>query len=205
MRDEEQRLIARARDGDQDAFGQLVTAHQQMVYALALRRLGDHHDAEEVAQTAFLKAWQGLAGFRGGSSFATWLYRLTVNACTDHLRRAGRDRAVVSLDDPDLPPPIDRAPTPAERAERRAEEDALHAALAALSEEHRTILLLRAVDGLRYDEIAARLGLTEGTVKSRLARARLRLREILAEDGNFFADLSSNETGTKKRKGGRRS
>lgn len=205
MRDEEQRLIARARAGDRDAFGQLAAQHQQAVYALALRKVGSHHDAEEIAQTVLLKAWQGLPGFRGASSFATWLHRLTLNACTDHLRRAGRERAVVSLDDPDLPPPVDRAPTPAELAEHRAEEDALHRALAALSEEHRAILLLRAVDGLRYDEIAARLGLTEGTVKSRLARARLRLRELLQEDGNFFEAAASNETGTKKGKGGRRS
>lgn len=101
MQDDRQ-LVALAQQGDPEAFAQLVRRHQKMVYNLALGKTGSHHDAEEVTQTAFLKAWQGIRSFQGKAAFSSWLYRLTANAAIDLLRR--RRAPALSLDDPDLPP-----------------------------------------------------------------------------------------------------
>lgn len=200
MRTDDRLLVQRAAQGDTDAFSELVSLHQRMVYGLALRRLGNPHDAEEVAQTAFLNAWRGLGTFKGESSFATWLYRLTSNACIDHLRQNGKRGADCSLEDESLPPLPDHGPGPEEQTLQRERQEALRRAIDQLPAEQRTILLLREMDGLRYEEIARLLHLELGTVKSRLARARLALRDRLLAEGNFFEDRPSKHTG----KGGMR-
>lgn len=168
MQDDRQ-LVALAQQGDPEAFAQLVRRHQKMVYNLALGKTGSHHDAEEVTQTAFLKAWQGIRSFQGKAAFSSWLYRLTANAAIDLLRR--RRAPALSLDDPDLPPLA---------AERRR---LLWQAIDRLPEAQRAPLVLREMEGLSYREIAQALDLEEGTVKSRLARARLLLRRLLVENG----------------------
>ena len=200
MRTDDRLLVQRAAQGDADAFAELVNLHQRMVYGLALRKLGNPHDAEEVAQTAFLNAWRGLKAFKGDSSFATWLYRLTSNACIDHLRQNGKRTEDRSLEDENLPPLPDHKPGPEEQTLRRERQEALRKAIDQLPTEQRTVLLLREMDGLTYDEIAQLLHLELGTVKSRLARARLALRDRLAAEGNFFEDRPSKDTG----KGGMR-
>lgn len=101
---DDQRLVALAQEGNPDAFSLLVERHQTMVYNLALGKTGSPQDAEEVTQTAFLKAWQGLPAFQGKAAFSSWLYRLTVNAAIDLLRQRSRRPQTLSLDDPDLPP-----------------------------------------------------------------------------------------------------
>ena len=199
----EQELVSRARAGDESAFAQLVEDNQRRVYNLALRMTGRPEDAEEVVQEAFLNAWRGLDFFKGESTFATWIYRLTSNAAIDHLRRERRAGEVLSLDaEGDAAPlePADPAPGPQEALERRERAAALRRALDALSPQHREVLEMRAADGLSYEEIAALLDLTPGTVKSRLARGRLALKKLLAEDGNFSGFLSSMES--EDRKGG---
>ncbi len=196
----EPELVARAQQGDQEAFAQLVEANQNKIYSLALRMTGNPEDAQDLAQEAFLRAWRTLPSFQGDSSFATWLYRLTSNLCIDFLRREKRRSAaapVTSLDDDDDgdAPPIqvpDRRFDPHTEAERKELRAAVGQALLQLSDEHRQILVLREVDGLSYAEIAQRLDTPEGTVRSRLARARLCLRNILLESGNFsFPDSST--------------
>ena len=187
----EQEQIEKARAGDTAAFEQLVLDHQNRVFSLALRMVGDREDAADLAQEAFLKAWQGLPGFQGDSSFATWLHRLTTNVCIDFIRKQQRRRdiePVASLDDEEnnWPEPADLSQDPHRHVERKERSRALERGLKALPHHQRQILVMRELSGLSYQEIGAALELDLGTVKSRIARARLALRKILLEEGNLF-------------------
>lgn len=194
----EQEWVAAARRGDQEAFGELVRLYEKRVLALTQRMCGDPEDAAEAAQEAFFAAWQGLKGFRGESSFSTWLYRLASNACVDLLRREGRRRAAVSLDDgePAVPASI---PSPQEEAERRELGERIEEGLRALPPEYRAVLVLREIHQLRYGEIAEALGVDIGTVKSRISRGRERLRRFLLESGNFSPPPPSKGRGKEGR------
>ena len=194
----DQELAARARDGDQDAFEQLVRDNEKRIYTLALRMTGSREDALDLAQDAFFQAWKALSTFQGESSFATWLYRLASNACIDFLRREKRRRSLsmtVSLDDEENGPVqvADQQLQPQEAVERSERRRALERGLASLPDHHRQVLIMRELSGLSYQEIAQVLDLDLGTVKSRIARARLSLRKILLEDGNFFDSPASME------------
>ena len=189
---EEQALVQRARQGDEEAFAALVEVNQRRLYNLTLRMTGNPDDAADLCQEAFLNAWKGLGRFQGESSFSTCLYRLTNNACIDNLRREKRRvnlSMTLSLDDDqavrqaELP---DERFSPHRQAEQRELRETLRAGLAALPEEHRQVLVLRELEGFSYGEIAQLTGVEEGTVKSRLARARLALRNYLTKQGNFF-------------------
>lgn len=194
----ELQLIEAARRGDQDAFAELVRLYEKRVFALTMRMCKNPEDAAEAAQETFLAAWQGLAFFRGEASFSTWLYRLASNACVDLLRKEGRYKAAAgpSLNDEEVN--IDAAdplPTPQEEAERKELREQIETGLAALSPEHRQVLILREMHQLSYDEIAETLDMDIGTVKSRISRGRKQLRKILLESGNFSDRLSSKDTG----------
>lgn len=178
---EEKDLICRAARGDAEAFRQLVEAYQTPAYRLAARMCGPD-SAEDVTQEAFLAAWRALPEFRGDCRFSTWLYRLVSNAAIDCLRREKKHRDTGDVDDLELP---DGGPSPQEQAERSDTRDAVRRALDRLSPEHRQVLLLRFMQELDYGEIARALNVSEGTVKSRLNRAKSKLREVLAA-GNFF-------------------
>lgn len=187
----EQELVQKAKDGDEDAFAALMTQNEKRIYSLAWRLTGSPEDAADLTQEAFLNAWRGLAKFQGDSAFSTWLYRLASNACVDFLRREKRKRSMsmtVSQDDElegrqaQLP---DDGPTPEEHLQQKELRRAIAAGLETLSPEHRTVLVMREMSGLSYLEIAETLQLEEGTVKSRIARARLALRQTLQQGGNF--------------------
>ena len=187
-----------ARQGDQDAFEQLVRAYEKRVFALTLRMCGNPEAAAEAAQEAFLAVWQGLKFFRGESSFSTWLYRLASNACVDLLRREGRHRAAAgpSLDDEELRlETADPAPTPQEAAERAELRRQIENGLRALPAEYRQVLILREMHQLSYEEIGQTLSLDPGTVKSRISRGRKRLQKFLIESGNFSGRPPSKEPG----------
>ena len=178
---EEKDLICRAARGDAEAFRQLVEAYQTPAYRLAARMCGPD-SAEDVTQEAFLAAWRALPEFRGDCRFSTWLYRLVSNAAIDFLRREKKHRDTGDVDDLELP---DGGPSLQEQAERSDTRDAVRRALDRLSPEHRQVLLLRFMQELDYGEIARALNVSEGTVKSRINRAKSKLREVLAA-GNFF-------------------
>ncbi len=192
----EQELVQCAQSGDQGAFGRLVEANQGKIYSLCYRMTGNPDDAADLTQEAFLNAWRGLAKFGGQSAFSTWLYRLASNACIDFLRREKRRLALsMTMEEDgeedyqaDLP---DERWSPERELERKEAHQALQEGLAALSPEHREVLLLRETQGLSYQEIAQALELEEGTVKSRIARARMALKDYLQKDGNFFGSPSS--------------
>ena len=201
---QERQWIEAARRGDQDAFASLVHLYEKRVMALALRICRSPEDAAEAAQEAFLAAWQGLPNFRGEASFSTWLYRLTTNLCIDWLRRQKRRQETapaVSLDDEEAgwAEPADWEQDPHRRLEASERGRALARGLERLPEYQRRPLVLRELSGLSYQEIAQALDLDLGTVKSRIARARLSLRKILLSDGNFFGAPPSN-TAEKQRR-----
>ncbi len=186
----EQELVARAKAGDDEAFAQLMRDNEKRIYNLTLRMTGNPEDAMDLAQEAFLNAWRGLKFFKGDSAFSTWVYRLASNACIDHLRRNKR-RQDINLpmptheeDDsqPDIP---DDRFRPEQELERQELRRAVAQGLEQLSDEHRQVLVMREINGLSYQEIADVLDLEAGTVKSRIARARISLRKILVENGNF--------------------
>ena len=189
---DELRAIAQAKKGDADAFAFLVETYETSVYRLALRMCGNAHDAEEVAQEAFVAAWKGLPAFRGESKFSSWLYQLTTNAAIDFLRREKRHRAAVPIEDEPEPATPD---TPQQAMEESEVRQALQQALDTLTPEHREIFLLRQMRQLSYEEIGRLLGLESGTVKSRLSRAKKQLREILTQKGNLFAPSSVIKSG----------
>ncbi len=197
----EKELVRAAAGGDESAFGELVRMYENKVYHLALRMCGNAEDAGDVAQDAFLAAWRGLPSFRGEAGFSTWLYRLVSNAAIDHLRRTKHQRAQVSLDDEEQSvDAVDSAPTPHEAAESRDLTEAVAQGLNRLSEDHRTVLVMREVQELSYEEIALALSLDMGTVKSRISRARNALRKILLKSGNLSGYLPSNLANEKERR-----
>lgn len=195
MREEE--LIRRAAQGDDGAFEQLVLVHQRQVYNLCLRICCNEADAMDLSQEAFIRAWRGLGQYQFGAEFSTWLYRLTRNVCIDFLRAQKRRQTVpLHLNDDEgeteLPLP-DTAEGPEERAVAGERRRALAQAMQALSPEHREILTLRVIEDLPYEQIAQILGVRTGTVKSRLARARISLKNIL-KSGNQMNLFSSEES-----------
>lgn len=203
---DEAQLIQLAQRGDRDAFGQLLSRYEKPVFHQALRMVSNQEDAADMTQEAFLKAWQGLPSFHGDSAFSTWLYRLTGNVCIDFLRREKKRRGDASLDDEDRDLSgqlADPAPTPQRVLERDELRRAVQSGLKNLSDEHRQVLVLREINGLSYEEIGQVLDLSAGTVKSRLARARLSLAKFLRKTGNISDYLPSMNT--ENTKGGDRS
>ncbi|KPK65647.1 MAG: hypothetical protein AMK73_02330 [Planctomycetes bacterium SM23_32] len=174
-------LVARARDGDVEAFGRLVERHQDHIYNAVYHLVGSEQDAEDIAQDVFMRAYSHLNGFQGRARFSTWLYGIMLNAVRSHWRRAG-PRRTVSLegagDETRADPPA-TGDGPVRRAVRREHVDAVRGAIAELEEEWREIIVLRDIRGLSYEELAETLDLPAGTVKSRLHRARAALRDKL--------------------------
>lgn len=178
---DEAALLARSRSGDTAAFGRLVELYADRVVTVCARMVGDRAAAEDLAQEAFVKAWQSLASFDGRSAFYTWLYRIAMNLCLSERRRP---RRVMSMTDEALADRrVSSEARPGDAAELKEEHARVLAALAELDEEHRAVVVLRDVQGLDYEEIAGILGVPRGTVKSRLHRGRMELRERLRVQG----------------------
>lgn len=197
-------LVRAAAEGGEDAFAELVRLYEKRVYSLTLRLCGSPEDAADAAQEAFLSAWRGLPAFRREAEFSTWLYRLASNAAIDLLRRSKRRRGEASLDEEGSPiDAVDTAPSPQDCLEGAELRDAVAAGMDQLSESHRQALVLRELQELSYEEIAAVLEVDLGTVKSRISRARGALRKILMKNGNLSGYLPSKPTVEIREGGGR--
>ena len=192
----EEQLIRRAQQGDNGAFEELLLLHQKKVYNLCLRMSANPDDALDLSQEAFLRAWRSLGQYQFEANFSTWLFRLTSNICIDFLRRKKRRQEISlteSYDDSDEGAELsvpDAQPGPEQQAMTNETKIELARAMEQLSPEHREILQLRVIEDLQYEQIADILGVRVGTVKSRLARARLSFRKIL-KAGNYFDSASS--------------
>lgn len=197
-REQEAAVIQSVLDGEVNAFETLVKEYEKNVYNLALRMTGNSEDAADMSQEAFIKAYNSLSSFRGDSKFSVWLYRIVSNVCLDYLRSRTR-KPTVSLstendDGEEVELDIaDESQSPELLLDRSLTRDAVRRGLAALPPDHREILLLREIQGLSYEEIAAALGLEAGTVKSRIFRARKKLCSFLIKDGNIPEFVSSSK------------
>ena len=191
----EKELILLLQQGDESAFETILRLYEKKVYTLCRRMCGNDEDAQEAAQDAFLSLWRSAKSFRGDASLSTWLYRLATNACIDLLRRNKRGGERVSLDDEETTLElVDESPLPEQALERKETQRLVEKGLAALPEDYRAILLLREAEGLSYAEIAEAMHMELGTVKSRISRGRVLLRNYLTASGNFFEAASSKVT-----------
>ena len=172
--------IKMLKKGDEKAFERMVRENQNKIYAVCLNMMKNPHDAQDAAQETFIKAYRSLRGFKGDSKVETWLTRIAVNACLDALRAR---RETENIDDKyDLA--ADETPeTELEKADIRRE---VRGALASLPPDMRSVVVLRDVEGYSYEEVAEMLRLNIGTVRSRLARARSKLKNIFSENKELF-------------------
>lgn len=185
----DQMLVDRFKEGDQSAFDEMVRRYWDRIYSMVLQLLRNQQDAEEVTQDAFIRAHRGLANFRGDSAFSTWLYQIATNLARNrywYWWRRKRDKTIsfdapVSADSETSLAEIfpGEAETPEDVAVTSEFVERVAEGMEQLSEKHREILILRNVQNLSYEEIAETLGISVGTVKSRIARARESLREKL--------------------------
>jgi RNA polymerase sigma-70 factor (ECF subfamily) len=182
-RDDSQ-LIALSVRGDRRAFGELVRRYQDRLYHAAYRLIGNADDAQDAVQESFLNAYQSLHQFKGDARFFTWLYRIAVNAAisTKRKRRAVLAADFVGRQTVTEPQDESEGGRPGAAMERVEDERKLHAALGAMTEEHRAVLVLKEIEGCKYEFIADLLGVPIGTVRSRLHRARLELRDRLSAE-----------------------
>ncbi len=184
---EEQDLVKRARRGDLGAYDQLVQRYQQRIYATVYHMTANHEDANDLAQEAFIKAFQALKSFKGGSSFYTWVYRIAVNKTINFLKQR-KNRSQMSLNDldfnvehdPDLVALISDK-TPRREANLTELQEKLNTGLQRLSEPHRLVVTLHDVQGLSHEEIAKIMECNIGTVRSRLFYARQQLQAYLSD------------------------
>lgn len=169
-------LVGQTLDGRVDAFDELVERHSAMVYRVGLRMLGNHCDAQDLAQESMLAAWQHLSSFRAESTFSTWLYRIVTRRALNRLTRGHTERCLELC--PEFATPT---PGPQDRTERHATADAVTAAVMTLPPAQRVVIVLHHFEGLTYDQAAAVTGTSAASVRSHLYRARRTLINTLAE------------------------
>ena len=189
-RSEDLSLVRRCQDGDAEAFGKLVERYQRKVFTIALSMVKNPQDAMDIAQDAFIKVHRYIGNFQGSSSFYTWLYRIVINLCIDHLRRAGR-RANMDFDEK-IQNQVDRVDesaaiasridtNPSKNLARRELAERIQEAVDSLPPYHRAVIIMREVEGLSYSEMAKAMKVSKGTIMSRLHHARQKLQRALDE------------------------
>ena len=193
---EEKQLIEQAGKGNEEAFSQLVLQYEKQISNLTLRMTGDRDTAFDLTQETFLKAWRAISLFQFDSKFSTWLCRIASNTCIDFLRKQKKRQTIslTAVDEDNEAYEIavsDSSLDPARIAEAAQDREMVFQALQSLPADYRIALSLRAIEDMSYDQIAEALNLSPGTVKSRISRARERIRKLLA--GNFSESSSSNK------------
>lgn len=187
--DDTRALVKKAQNNDLSSFEELVRLYQNKVYALCIHLAGNHVDAQDLAQEAFIRAYRSLGGFRNEADFGTWLHRITVNIWLNFRRKNGSRQALLYLDEPyagedggEVKREIAAEDgDPVRLLEEKEFRGLVRAALGALSEEHRAVLVLREIEGYSYEEVSQMLGCSLGTVKSRLSRAREAMRRRITD------------------------
>lgn len=189
----EQELLKRCQNGDMEAFETLIEVYQKRMINYCYRMLGNRSDAEDAAQEVFVKVFRFIDKFSGDASFSTWLYKVASNVCLDFLRKHKKpEHQAVSLyqtnsDGEEFDLHIeDSTYSPYEQLKQTEAQRALALALDKLSAEHKNVIVLRDIHGLSYEEIGRIVGAAEGTVKSRINRARLQLQKLLEKDRELF-------------------
>jgi RNA polymerase sigma-70 factor (ECF subfamily) len=181
-------LVERAQRGDKQAFRQLVERHQRRAFAIAIGLVRDENDAREIVQEAFLRVFRSLDKFQGGSSFFTWLYRIVVNLAIDLMRKPARREAEL-FDNPSVSEEAESLPfvsrvegaDPLHKLERQQLAQRIAEALDALPPYHRSVILMREVEGMSYQEMAEAMQVSKGTIMSRLFHARQKLQRALVD------------------------
>ena len=188
---DERLLVKKAQKGDHKAFEQLMEEHFKKIYNLAYRMTGNPDDASDMTQEVMLKLFRNIGSFKGDSKFSTWVYRVATNTCLDELKKSRR-HSHTSLNteydtgDGEITCEVeDTSPTPEEMTEKKELRGMVADAVQRLSPDHRAAIVLRDIKGFSYGEIAKILNCTEGTVKSRISRARASLKEVLEKDFGF--------------------
>jgi len=186
VENDDERLVRSFLEGNDSAFDRIVLIHKKFVFNLCYRLLGDYDDADDCAQEVFIKIHRTLKGFRFESSFRTWLYRVAVNTCKNRIKslehRIGMRKVRLDMSnrsDSERVDIVDHGQSPADELKRKEIGRLIQDAVAKLPAEQRLVVVLRDMNGRSYEEIAEITGLRLGTVKSKLSRARLRLRQLL--------------------------
>ena len=193
--------LRRAQKGDAQAFEMLVTPHEQMLWRVCWHYTRHQEDAADCLQESMLKAWKAIKSYRGDCSLSSWLYRIAATVCLDFLRKQKRLPVTESADEmaeEDGFTPMDDSPTPDEAVIRAESADNIRAAIDSLPAEMRTVIILYALQGLGYEEVAAAMQTSVGTVKSRLNRARQKIAKFLQDGNNPLNPASITSEGGRK-------
>ena len=198
-------LLRRAQRGDPDAFEQLMTPLEKMIWRVCWHYTGDREAASDCGQDAMVRIWRGLGNYRGDCAFETWVYRVAANCCMDFLRKKKRDRSesIEPLREQGFDPADPKADTE-EQAVRADEHARLRECIARLPEDQQEALVMTQLEGVPYEAAAVRLGVSEGTVKSRVNRAKAKLKEWLSGNGELSPGDDVQRSEGKKTKGGDR-
>ncbi|MFT9493618.1 RNA polymerase sigma factor [Anaerosolibacter sp.] len=178
-------LIEKSKRGDVESFEILIRSHQTLAYNIAFRMLGNVEDANDAAQEALVKVFKSIQSFHGQSSFSTWLYRIVTNTCLDELRKRKRQQVYsyhnpMEMEDGQIDRDVvDPSSSTEEILEKKEEIKNIQDAIQSLPEQHRIVIVLRDIKGLSYEQISGILDCPQGTIKSRISRARLALKEII--------------------------
>ena len=179
-------LLRRAQRGDPDAFEQLMTPLEKLIWRVCWHYTGDRENASDCGQEAMIRIWRGLGNYRGDCAFETWVYRIAANCCMDYLRKKKRDRSesIEPMKEQGFDPPDPKAGVE-EQVTAEEEKRRLRECIARLPQEQQEALIWTQLEGIPYETAAARLGVSEGTVKSRVNRAKAKLKEWLSENGEL--------------------